>query len=198
MPTAIRFTLIALGIAFLLPAAFYRIRSQQSGEPLDRTREGWTLLVGIRLSGFLTMALSVAWLWVPALFTWASLAVPIGVRWVGVGAFAFGVAWLLWMFHTLGLNLTDTVVVRRDAYFVSSGPYRYVRNPMYTGILVVGIALGIAMGTWLLPLFATLTFMLLALRTRTEEQFLLDRFGGQYRAYMQRVGRFFPKFRATA
>ncbi len=198
MPAAVRFTLIALGLTFLLPAVFYRLRSQQSGEPLDRTKEGWPILIGIRLFGLLTIASAVAWLWVPALFTWAGLAMPIWVRWVGVGAFAFGVAWLLWMFHTLGRNLTDTVVVRRDAYFVSSGPYAYVRNPMYTGVLLVGLALGLAMGTWLLPLFATFTFTLLALRTRTEEKFLLDRFGGQYRAYMQQVGRFFPKFRLAA
>jgi protein-S-isoprenylcysteine O-methyltransferase Ste14 len=36
------------------------------------------------------------------------------------------------MFHSLGRNLTDTVVTRREAYLVLNGPYRFVRNPMYT------------------------------------------------------------------
>lgn len=97
------------------------------------------------------------------------------------------------MFHTLGRNLTDTVVTRRDAYFVDYGPYRFVRNPMYTGILLLGMNLGLALGTWLLPLAASLMFTLLALRTRKEEQYLVERFGDQYRSYMQRVGCFFPK-----
>jgi protein-S-isoprenylcysteine O-methyltransferase Ste14 len=68
------------------------------------------------------------------------------------------------MFHTLGRNLTDTVATRRDAHFVDNGPYRYVRNPMYTGVLMAEISLGLALGTWLLPLAGGLVFALFALR----------------------------------
>jgi protein-S-isoprenylcysteine O-methyltransferase Ste14 len=63
---------------------------------------------------------------------------------------------------------------------------------MYTGILMIGFSLGLALGTWLLPASATLVFSILAMRTRTEETYLIARFGDQYRAYMSRVGRFFP------
>jgi protein-S-isoprenylcysteine O-methyltransferase Ste14 len=55
------------------------------------------------------------------------------------------------------------------------------------------MSLGLALGTWLLPVTTDLVFTLLALRTRKEEQYLIDRFGDQYCSYMQRVGRFFPK-----
>jgi len=193
MPEAVRIALIALAFAFLVVGAYHRIRSQQSREKLDRTKEGWPILIGIRLGGLLTFGAAAAWLWKPALFEWAAQTIPAGVRWIGVAAFACSVAWLIWMFHTLGRNLTDTVVTRRDAYFVDYGPYRFVRNPMYTGIAMVGISLGLAMGTWLLPLAAVLMFTLLALRTRTEERYLIERFGDQYRDYMKRVGRFFPR-----
>jgi protein-S-isoprenylcysteine O-methyltransferase Ste14 len=64
---------------------------------------------------------------------------------------------------------------------------------MYTGILMAGMSLGLALGTWLLPLAASLMFMLLALRTGTEERYLIERFGDQYRNYMKRVGRFLPR-----
>jgi protein-S-isoprenylcysteine O-methyltransferase Ste14 len=123
----------------------------------------------------------------------SSRPIPAGARWIGVVGFACTAAWLMWVFHTLGRNLTDTVVTRRDAHFVDHGPYRFVRNPMYTGILMVGMSIGLALGTWLLPLAATLMFTLLALRTRTEERYLIERFGDQYRDYMKRVGRFLPK-----
>ena len=114
-------------------------------------------------------------------------------RWVGVAGLAGSVVWLVWMFHTLGRNLTDTVVTRRDAFFVNHGPYRWVRNPMYTGILLLGISLGLALTSWLLPVATGVMFTLLALRTHTEERHLIERFGDQYRSYMQRVGRFLPR-----
>jgi protein-S-isoprenylcysteine O-methyltransferase Ste14 len=193
MPEAVRFALIACSLTFIAVGAYYRIRSQQSGERLDRTKEGWPILIGIRLLGLLTVGSTTAWLWNPALFKWASWPIQAGARWIGVAGFACGAAWLMWMFHALGRNLTDTVVTRRDAHFVDHGPYRFVRNPMYTGILMLGMSLGLALGTWLLPLAASLMFTLLALRTRTEEKYLIERFGDQYRNYMKRVGRFFPK-----
>jgi protein-S-isoprenylcysteine O-methyltransferase Ste14 len=120
-------------------------------------------------------------------------SMPTGARWIGVASFACATAWLMWMFHTLGRNLTDTVVTRRDAHFVDHGPYRFVRNPMYIGFLMLGMRLGLALGTWLLPIAAGLMFTVLALRTRTEEKYLIERFGDQYGDYMKRVGRFLPK-----
>jgi protein-S-isoprenylcysteine O-methyltransferase Ste14 len=97
------------------------------------------------------------------------------------------------MFVSLGANLTDTVVTRKGAYLVERGPYRYVRNPMYTGILMLGLSLGLALGTWLVPSAAAVMFLILARRTRIEERYLIERFGDAYRDYMQRVGSFFPR-----
>ncbi len=197
MPQQIRFVLIALSLAFLAVGGYHRVRSQASGEQLDRTKEGWAILIAIRLLGLLTFGSTALWLAKPAWFEWASRPMPLGVRWLGVADFAGAVARLIWMFRTLGKNLTDTVVVRRDAYFVDGGPYRFVRNPMYTGILMIGLSLGLALGTWLIPVAASLMFTLLAVRTRTEEMYLIERFGDRYRRYMKRVGRFFPKMTAS-
>jgi len=193
MPAAVRLTLIALSLAFIAVGGYYRVQSQRSGERLDRTKEGWPILIGIRLLGLLTVGSTAAWLWRPEWFQWASRPISPGLRWIGVAGFACAVAWLMWMFRALGRNLTDTVVTRRDAHFVDHGPYRFVRNPMYTGVLMAAMSLGLALGTWLLPVVGSAVFTLFALRTRTEEKYLIERFGSQYRDYMQRVGRFFPK-----
>jgi protein-S-isoprenylcysteine O-methyltransferase Ste14 len=194
MPEAIRLILIVLGVIFVVTGGYYRLQSARSGEQLDRSKEGWLILIAVRLLGLLTVLVTVVWLWKPAWFEWTSFSVAVEVRWIGVAGFACAIVWLLWMFHSLGRNLTDTVVTRRDAYFVDYGPYRFVRNPMYTGILILGISLGLALGTWLLPLAASFVFALLAVRTRTEEKYLIERFGDQYREYMERVGRFLPKW----
>ncbi len=193
MPEAVRATLIAFSFIFVAVGGYYRIQSQRSGESLDRTKEGWPILIGVRLLGLLTVGSTAAWLWKPEWFQWASLPISPGLRWTGVVFFACAIAWLIWMFHALGRNLTDTVVTRRDAQFVHHGPYRIIRNPMYTGVLIAGLSLGLAFGTWLLPVATILVFALFALRTRTEEKYLIERFGHQYRDYMKRVGRFFPK-----
>ncbi len=194
MSPSVRSTLIALCLAFVAVGMYHRIRAAQSGDRLDRTREGWPILIGLRLAGFMTLGSTAAWIWNPTWFAWAAVPIPDWGRWIGVGGFFFGITWLIWMFISLGRNLTDTVVTRRDAHFVDHGPYHYVRNPMYSGILIVGASLGLALGTWLTPLAATVMFWILAKRTRIEETYLIARFGDQYRSYMTRVGRFFPRF----
>ena len=57
----------------------------------------------------------------------------------------------------------------------------------------MGLSLGLAMGNWLVPLATSVVFTLMAIRTRTEEKYLIERFGDRYREYMARVGRFFPR-----
>jgi protein-S-isoprenylcysteine O-methyltransferase Ste14 len=193
MPTAVRSALIVLSLAFIAVGMYHRIRASLSGDKLDRTKEGWPTLISMRLAGVLTFGSMAAWLWNPEWFAWAAFPVPDSVRWMGVVGFAFCVTWLIWMFNSLGTNLTDTVETREHAHFVERGPYRFVRNPMYSGLLMMGLSLGLALGTWLLPLAATVMFAILARRTRIEEKYLIARFGDQYRNYMTRVGRFFPR-----
>ena len=190
--TNLRHAAIALMVIMMVIGAYHRIRSQMSGESLDRTREGWPLLLGIRLvalCGFVTVIMTLN----NSLGAWAYMTLPVTVRWLAIAILACSVAWVSWMFISLGRNLTDTVVTRKDAVFVESGPYRFVRNPMYTGLLFVGLSLGVALANWLITALFTLVFALLALRTTREETYLIARFGDQYREYMKRVGRFLPK-----
>ncbi|HWE48220.1 MAG TPA: isoprenylcysteine carboxylmethyltransferase family protein [Bryobacteraceae bacterium] len=187
-----RTAIVGIGVAFFAAAISYRVRSQQSREPLDRTKEGWPILIGLRLAGLASLVLTAMLLLNPAQFPWAALTLSPGAVWTGVVAFAVTDLWLLWMFHSLGLNLTDTVVTRANATFVDSGPYRYVRNPMYTGVMMMGISLGLALQTWILPLGFATVFTFMAIRTRIEERYLIDAFGDRYREYMKRTGRFLP------
>ena len=187
--------ILLLELTWLLAVGLYhRVRSQLSGERLDRTQEGWGILIGLRLVGLLTIAVNVAWIRNPQALDWAALGAPVWLRRIGVAGVAVSTAWLWWMFHSLGRNLTDTVVTRTKAEFVEHGPYRYVRNPMYVGVLFLGISLGLAEGNWVVPLGATVAFAFMAVRTSIEEKFLIARFGDQYRDYMRRVGRFWPLF----
>jgi protein-S-isoprenylcysteine O-methyltransferase Ste14 len=192
MESSIRSSVLVCFAVLAAVGAYRRIASHRSGEPLDRSKEGWPLMIGIRAFGLADVIQTVLVLKRSSVLDWAKLPLPLALRWGGVGLLAAASAWLCWMFVSLGQNLTDTVVTRRDATFVEHGPYRYVRNPMYSGLLIMGLAIGMALENASIPVTTLAVFVLLAIRTRTEEKYLIARFGDTYRDYMRRVGRFLP------
>ena len=124
--------ILTLGMAAFLPVALYhRIRSQASGEKLDRRQEGPFILFTLRPCGLAAIGGLVAFVLHPAWMSWASVPLPAALRWGGVGIGLPAVALGIWTFRSLGRNITDTVVTRREHTLVTSGPYRYVRHPFY-------------------------------------------------------------------
>ena len=99
---------------------------------------------------------------------------------------------LFWTFRSLGSNLTDTVVTRREHSLVTHGPYRWVRHPLYDSAALLIVASFLVTSNWFLLLTGGLVLVLLVVRTRTEEEKLLARFGDPYRRYRERTGRFLP------
>ncbi len=189
------FVLLAL-FAILLPiSAYHRVRSQATGEPLDRRQEGLFILATLRPVGMVTAIGVVAFLVSPASMAWASIPVPESVRWTAVGlAIVAGALWI-WTFQRLGPNLTDTVVTRREHTLVVQGPYRWVRHPFYDAVGLFLISLSVMAANWFLLVGAIVVTALLVLRTPTEEAHLQSRFGDSYRAYKERTGRFVPRLR---
>ena len=192
MESSIRSAVLVCFAVLVAVGAYRRIASRRNAEPLDRSKEGWPLMIGIRALGLAGMIQTVLVLKRSSVLDWARLPLPLALRWCGVILLAAATAWLCWMFVSLGRNLTDTVVTRRDATFVQHGPYRYVRNPMYSGLMIMGLAIGIALENASIPGTTLAVFVLLAIRTHTEEKYLIARFGDPYRDYMHRVRRFLP------
>jgi protein-S-isoprenylcysteine O-methyltransferase Ste14 len=173
---------------------YYRIRSQASREKLAPREEGIFIRIGLRLCGLLAMIALVAYLINPSWMIWAAVPLPSWLRWIGALLAVFGVPLLLfWTFHSLGKNLTDTVVTRRDHTLVTHGPYRWVRHPFYDVVLVGVVSMSLLTANWFLALFGLTAFAMIVARTRTEEEKLIERFGDGYRAYMARTGRFLPR-----
>jgi protein-S-isoprenylcysteine O-methyltransferase Ste14 len=195
MTTESTFRAVAIAcLALCLPIGLYfRIKSQLTGERLDRRQEGILIMVGLRLCGALGFALFAAYLINPAWMTWSSIALPAWLRWAGAPLGLFVVPLLLfWTFHSLGKNLTDTVVTRREHTLVTHGPYRWVRHPFYVVVFLWGLALSLLTANWLLALLGAAAVTMLGIRTRVEEAKLADRFGDEYRDYARRTGKFFP------
>jgi protein-S-isoprenylcysteine O-methyltransferase Ste14 len=184
-----------LVIAAMAPFAVYRRLGSITNEKLDRWQEGAFILFGLRLSA-LIMSLGIfAWLIDPQWMAWSSLPLPTWLRWFGIALLGCAAALVVWTFHNLGKNLTDTVVTRREHSLVTSGPYRYVRHPFYLAFGLGALGVSLALANWCILLTAFLPMGFLAARTRIEEDKLIDRFGDDYRDYMRRVGRFVPRMR---
>lgn len=190
-----RWIFVAILVAVLPIGLYHRIRSNLAGEKLDRWQEGAFILFGLRLSGLLWFIGGVIWMIDPKLMAWASLPLPLFLRWSGFILIAFWGILFVWTFRTLGRNLTDTVVTRRDHTLVTTGPYRYVRHPFYLAFLIAAIGGGIVTANWYLFLTSLLPFALLVARTRIEEDKLVGRFGDEYPNYMAKTGRFWPRLR---
>ena len=188
------FRLILLaGFVIFMPIGIYHRLKARTGEKLDRRQEGLFILVTLRLAGLAGMAGLIAYLINPTCTAWAAVSLPIWLRWVGVGLALIAGLLLVWMFRTLGRNLTDTVVTRKEHTLVTTGPYRWVRHPLYTSAALMIPASSLLAANWFFFATGCLVFLLLAIRTRKEEENLIARFGDDYRNYMQRTGRFVPR-----
>lgn len=185
---------LIVGSLIVLPiAACHRLKSQATGERLDRRQEGLFILFTLRPVGVAGMLGLFAYMVNPSWMAWSSVILPYWLRWVGVALGVVAGGLLVWTLRTLGRNLTDTVVTRREHTLVTSGPYRWVRHPFYDAVALCVVANSLAAANWFLFLAGGLLFVLIMVRTGKEEENLVARFGDRYRAYMQRTGRFLPR-----
>ena len=188
-----RLALIVIAFMMLPVLAYHRVRSQASGERLDRRQEGLFILLTLRPIGLAMWLGVLAYMINPRSMAWSSIGLPEWLRWAGVGLGVIGATLLVWTLHNLGKNLTDTVVTRKAHTLVSTGPYRFVRHPFYDAVTLYLAANALAAANWFLLLTGAAVVTLLAIRTRTEEEKLALRFGDAYRAYVSRTGRFLPR-----
>lgn len=193
-----RAILIAGWLVLMPVLVYHRIRSQATGERLDRRQEGWFTLRTLRPVGLAHMAGLITYLINPSRMAWAALPLPIWLRWTGVAIGVAAGSLLVWTLVNLGRNLTDTVVTRTAHTLVTAGPYRWIRHPFYVAIALSVTANGLAAANWFLLAAGWLTVALLVVRTRKEEALLLARFGDAYRSYVDRTGRFLPRLPPTS
>ncbi len=93
----------------------------------------------------------------------------------------------------LGRNWTPYLKLRDDHRLVTTGIYQRVRHPMYAVIFVYMAALGLASGDWLVLSMSALRIALMYVRIGREEALLLERFGDEYRRYIQATPRLIPR-----
>jgi protein-S-isoprenylcysteine O-methyltransferase Ste14 len=104
-----------------------------------------------------------------------------------------GIALRQWAVAHLGRFFTVDIRVQPGQTVVDRGPYRWVRHPAYTGLIVLFIGIGLALANWAaLAVVAVVPTAGLLVRIRFEERALLDNLGEQYRLFALGRPRLFP------
>ena len=181
---------LSSAVAIALPR---RLAAASSKEKVSHEAEGYGFAAVLRLCGLAMWIGVAAFLVDPAWVARSNIGLSDVGRWLGVPFAAAGLTLMRGALSHLGKNLTDTVVVRTDATFVSTGPYRYVRHPFY--VAAAGVMTGVTLlaDQWSIGLPCLVCLAMLVIRTPKEEAMLVARFGDAYRRYTETTGRFMPR-----
>jgi len=112
---------------------------------------------------------------------------------LGIALILAGAALRDWAIVTLGRFFRREVTIAPEQQLVRRGPYRVLRHPSYTGLIVVCAGYGLAFGSWVGAAVALLAMVLgLLPRIRVEERALAGRFGAEYADYARSTARLVP------
>lgn len=127
---------------------------------------------------------------VPNLVEWPSpwdmIGIGFGVVLGLIGSF-IALAGVL----SLGQNLTAVPYPKEDAALVESGAFRFVRHPIYSGIILGSLSWGLLTNSLLALLLTLVLFIFFDVKSRREEQWLSEKYAG-YAAYQARVRKLIP------
>ena len=114
------------------------------------------------------------------------------IVWAAATLCVIGVAFAIWARVTLGRNWSGVVTLKKGHELVERGPYRFVRHPIYTGIITMFFATALALGHLAGFAATLLMFASFWIKLRREEQLMLQQFPEQYAAYRRRAKRIIP------
>jgi protein-S-isoprenylcysteine O-methyltransferase Ste14 len=182
-----RVLLTATSIGFALSEASIRLRSARNRGGSNADRGSIVAVVVGVVAGVVVAVRSAAGVTAATIpGRWVPFVIGLVMMWAGIALRQ----WAVW---TLGRFFTVVVRVADDQSVVDRGPYRWVRHPSYTGLLLTLVGLGAALGNWLSVLaLAVLPSIGLVIRIRVEERALVAALGEPYQEYAGRHRRLLP------
>jgi protein-S-isoprenylcysteine O-methyltransferase Ste14 len=175
-------------IANLASAGFeFNQWQQRRDEATKSDRGSLRLLITCAAIGIVVLALA------PKIAPHAAIHPAPAAYAFGLGLFLAGFGMRRWSEMTLGRYFTFAVMTSANQPVITTGPYRLVRHPGYTGVLLVVLGAGAVSGNWLGLAGWTLLVMLpLLYRIHVEEHALLNTLGDPYRSYAAHHKRLIP------
>jgi protein-S-isoprenylcysteine O-methyltransferase Ste14 len=180
-------------LAFMGVRMVYYRKAQTQGGPIEEKEDRMTKIR--QTLGLPFPILLLAYFVFPGLLSFAGFELSPGWRWAGVALGFASIACMWWVLWALDLNFNHILHVREQHTLIQHGPYRWVRHPMYTTHFMHGLSILLITANALIGGMYLLAFgLVVVFRIRNEEATMTDTFGDAYREYMERTGRFLPKF----
>ena len=188
---------ILMGLVLAM-RVYFAIRVRQAGERLlpDREavrREGLGMFIARTALFFLLLAWLVLYTWNPPWLGVLAIPLPPWLRGAGFGLGLASVVFWTWVQAVLGTHWSAQLQLREEHHLVTAGPYARIRHPLYTAMFGFGLGLALVSSNWVFVGLALLIVAGTAARVPREEHMLVEEFGEEYRAYVRRTGRFFPR-----
>lgn len=179
-------------------SSYFRFKADRdTGEKISRKVDGSTLMAVIKVGGLVLWLTPLVYLLNPNWMAWSKIGLPDWVRWLGVAIGLLCVVMIYWLFSSIGSSITPTSATRKQHTLVTSGPYRWVRHPLYTVGSSLFVAFGMMADNWFIAALGVLAFIAMASRTPKEESNLIEKFGDEYLEYMKHTGRYLPKLKSN-
>lgn len=189
-----RWIALAVFLGAMALSGYHRRRARAQSETIARTRESGGLIAARVLVSLPLFGGPFSYFINPAWMAWSSFEAPVWLRWAGVVLGAIVLCSVHWVLRNLGRNVSETVLTKADHEMVTSGPYRWIRHPLYTTGIGLFIALGLVAANWFILLCALIALVgIRAIVIPREERALCDRFGSSYEQYVVRTGAMWPR-----
>ena len=189
-----RWLALCVFVATLTLSAWQRSRAHREKAAIPRRNESTGLIVGRLVVALPLFGGVAAYLGSPRLMAWASVDLPDWLRWVGVLMGVASVPTVYWVLSTLGSNVSETVHTKEQHELVTSGPYQWVRHPLYGTGIAHFLSLGLMAANAFIVLWTSIALLaVLIVVVPREEAALLQAFGQEYRRYRSRTGSLFPR-----
>jgi protein-S-isoprenylcysteine O-methyltransferase Ste14 len=178
--------------AFWLCWLVYWLAAAQRAAPnrrMETLLEGASYRVPLAIGIFL-----IVFRWIPVLLRiptlWTQTALTEGI---GLAFTAAGLCFAVWARMHLGKYWSGRITLKVDHRVIQTGPYAWVRHPIYSGLILALFGTALTLGT--ISAFAGFVFMVISFvrKLKIEEAWLRSQFGAEYEAYQHRVNALIPR-----
>ncbi len=189
-----RWIALSVFVASLAISAWHRAQARRATGTIPRGAEPPLLIAGRLLVALPLFGGVITYLLEPEWMRWAALPLPAALRWAGAALGLVVVPAVDWVLRTLGANVSETVLTKAEHRLVTTGPYRWVRHPLYTvGVALFG-SVGLMAANGFILAWTVLALIAVRLVVIPREEAELERaFGGEYRRYRERTGALLPR-----